>query len=197
MTTAILIGAGSGALHAVTAPDHLLSLGPVAIRAPSHALRIGTLWGVGHGVGTLLLGLPLVLLAPLLQLEVISGLSERVAGAVLLGTAVWSFIATRRAQRADAQATPDARGPLIVGFLHGLTGVGALVLMLPVLVSGNLVSAIGFLLAFALGSTIAMAGLTWALGAVGARLEARVILVSQVVLLIAAALLGGWLLLFG
>ena len=78
VTTAILVGAGSGALHAVVAPDHLLSLGPIAIRAPSNALRVGTLWGVGHGLGTLLLGLPLVALAPLLPLEHLAGLADPV-----------------------------------------------------------------------------------------------------------------------
>ena len=191
MTSAILVGAGAGALHAVTAPDHLLSLGPVAIRAPAHALRLGTLWGVGHGVGTLLLGLPLVLLAPLLHLEAISGVSDRLAGAVLLGTAAWSFYAIRRVPLAGVATTPpDPRAPLFVGFLHGLTGVGALVLMLPLMLSGTLVSAVGFLLAFAVGSTFAMSALTWLMGVVGARLEARVIQVSQVVLLGAATLLG-------
>lgn len=47
MTAAILYGAGSGALYAVTGPDHVLSLGPVALRRKRGSFRVGLAWGVG------------------------------------------------------------------------------------------------------------------------------------------------------
>src|SRR5688572_8215922 len=62
MAIALLSGAGSGALHAITGPDHLLSLGPAALRSPHTARRIGLYWGIGHALGTLLLSLPLLFL---------------------------------------------------------------------------------------------------------------------------------------
>ncbi len=49
---------GSGALHAVTGPDHVLSLAPLAVAQERRlAWRIGLGWGLGHAVRTLLVGL--------------------------------------------------------------------------------------------------------------------------------------------
>jgi hypothetical protein len=46
VTTALLYGASSGALHAVTGPDHLLALGPVVLKRPNRSFAVGLSWGV-------------------------------------------------------------------------------------------------------------------------------------------------------
>ena len=196
MTMAILFGAGSGALHAVTGPDHLLSLGPAALRAaPRTSLRVGLAWGLGHAVGSLLLAVPLVFLASVIELPGLAQVGERVAGVTLLATAAWSWWSMRRAAPTISAAGTSPRGPLLVGLIHGITGAGALVLLLPVIVAGDAWVSLQFLLAFAVGSTLAMAALTAAIGTLGQRLEARVITGVQKVLLSASVLLGGsWLL---
>lgn len=192
MTVAILSGATSGALHAVTGPDHLLSLGPAVLRAPRAASRIGLLWGAGHALGTLLLALPLLVLAQLVQLSFLASAGNRVAGAALLVTAAWSWHASRA--RAEA-STVDARSPLWVGLIHGVTGASALLLVLPSALGGSTLRAVVYLLAFALGSTLAMGALTHALGKVGGLLKPQVVSTAQRVLLVGAALLGSsWLL---
>lgn len=193
MAAAVLFGAGSGALHAVTGPDHVLSLGPAALLAPRGSFRVGLRWGAGHALGTVVLALPLLLLSSVIELSVIAGVAERLAGLALLVMAAWSWWCLRRARHEDGV---DGRSPVVVGFVHGATGAGSLLLVLPVLVSGDAARTASFLAAFALGSTAAMALLTALLGRVGARLERRVVTTLQKPLLLAAATLGAcWLVL--
>jgi nickel/cobalt exporter len=191
MMVAALYGAGSGALHAVTGPDHLLSLGPIALRHPKAPWRIGLAWGVGHGLGTLLLGLPVIFLAQYIHLPTLAAWGDRLAGLALLGTALYSALSMRK--RADAVA--DTRSPLWVGLVHGLTGAGALLLMLPVLVQGSPWAVAMFLAMFAIGGALAMAGLTEALAVLGHHLGARTIRRTQWSLVMGSVLLGSaWLL---
>ncbi|HLT28803.1 MAG TPA: hypothetical protein VK013_02090 [Myxococcaceae bacterium] len=191
-TSLILLGAGSGALHAIVAPDHLLSLGPAALQDPKSSLRVGGMWGVGHGFGTLALGLPLVLMASVVELPWLSTVTGRLAGLVLLLTAWGSWRMLRRP--ADPHGSASKGGPFWVGLLHGLTGASALVLMLPVVTSGHRLSALSYLLAFAVGSALGMAALTHAIGRVAGQLKATVMLRAQQFMITAAAILGGmWL----
>lgn len=188
----ILLGAGSGALHAVAAPDHLLSLGPAALQDPRGSLRVGGLWGVGHGFGTLVLGLPLVMMASAVEVAWLSEVTARVAGLVLMLTAWWSW---RTLKRPLGIQPPASRGgPFWVGLLHGITGAGALVLMLPMVTAGHQLSALSFLFAFSVGSALGMAGLTHAIGRVATHLKDSVMVRAQQLMITAAALLGGtWL----
>jgi len=189
MTIALLSGASSGALHAVTGPDHLLSLGPVALRSPHAAGRVGLKWGVGHALGTLLLSLPLMVLAQLTHVAVLAAYSNRLAGLALLVTAAWSW---RAAQRSASHDALDERSPLWVGLIHGVTGAGALVLLLPNVMSGSLSRSVAYLLAFALGSTLVMGLLTRLIGKFGAGLSLSSVRRLQRVLLGSALGLGAF-----
>jgi nickel/cobalt transporter (NicO) family protein len=187
MTIALISGASSGALHAVTGPDHLLSLGPVALRSPTGAGRVGLKWGVGHGLGTLLLSLPLLLLAQVTHVAVLAAYSNRLAGLALLATAAWSW---RTSRHGSMDHAAEERSPLWVGLIHGVTGAGALVLLLPHLLSGSFARAVAYLLAFALGSTLVMGLLTQLIGRFGSALSTLAIARLQRVLLVAAMLPG-------
>ncbi len=190
MVAAAIYGASSGALHAVTGPDHLLSLGPIALRRPKAPWRIGLAWGIGHGIGTLLLGLPVIFLAQFVHLPTLAAWGERLAGLALLSTALWSALHLR----AHAEGAADARSPLLVGLVHGSTGAAALALMLPMLLQGSPYHVALFLSMFALGSALAMSALTEALAQVGARLGARTIRRTQLSLLVGSVILGSvWL----
>lgn len=192
MTIALLYGAGSGALHAVTGPDHVLALGPAALREPRASFRLGLHWGAGHALGTLLLTLPLLALSQLVHAPALAAWGERAAGLTLVLAAVWSLCQTRRPHE-PSQA--PARGPLLVGLLHGATGAGSLLLILPVLVAGSPARSAIFIGAFALGSALAMALLTRTIAQLGARLSERSIARFQRVSIAAAAALGSyWLL---
>lgn len=192
MTATILYGASSGMLHAVTGPDHVLSLGPVVLRYPRASFRIGLHWGIGHGLGTLLLAVPLLVLSGMVHLPLMAALAawgERIAGGALLMAAAWSFWSRRHADKAQ---TVDARSPLWVGLIHGATGASSLLLLMPVLTSGALPRTLTFLAAFSIGSTLAMALFTSAIAKVGTRLSGRFIERAQNVLGFAAAALGAY-----
>jgi nickel/cobalt exporter len=195
MALAALIGVSSGAVHAVTGPDHVLSLGPAALRRNRAPWNLGLTWGAGHALGTLLLVLPVLLLVlPVLllaraaYLAEVAAVSDRIAGVTLLGMAVWSARNLRVASATGA--VESTRSPLLVGFIHGVTGAAALVVMLPMLANGSLPLTFAYLGGFALGSTLAMGALTCALALLAGRLRDRVIGIAQRTLLAGAAALG-------
>lgn len=186
MAAAVLLGVGSGALHAITGPDHVLSLGPVALRRARGSWRVGLAWGLGHALGTLVLAVPALVLTGLVHPPSMAAWGDRLAGVALIGTAAWSWWSMRR--RAEGEG--GGRNPVVVGFVHGATGAGSLLLLLPVLLAGSTGRSLAFLVAFALGSTVAMAGLTAAIARVGARLEGRVVARLQRLMVGAAMALG-------
>jgi nickel/cobalt transporter (NicO) family protein len=187
MATAILLGATSGAVHAVTGPDHLLSLGASAVNGVRRAFRAGLLWGLGHGIGTLLLAIPFVLMSRLVGLDGIATYSQRLAGVALMATALWSL---RTSANALAVASTGTQTPVLVGLFHGLTGAGVLVLMLPAVAAHNGAFSVAFLVAFAVGSTLAMATLTAVLGLLGQRLRGPTAAKFQRAVAVAALTLG-------
>lgn len=191
MATAVLFGAGSGALHAVTGPDHVLSLGPVALGQARAPWRIGLSWGVGHALGTLALALPLLLLSSFVHLPSIAAWGDRLAGAALILTASWSWLNLRHG---GAHTHDASRRPLAVGLVHGLSGAGSLLLVFPVLVSSSTPRGVAFLSAFAVGSTVAMAALTWAISKLGSKLRGSALARLQPLLSLCSIALGmAWL----
>ncbi|MEM1417659.1 MAG: hypothetical protein AAGH15_22365, partial [Myxococcota bacterium] len=53
-------GLAAGAVHVLTGPDHLAAVVPLAAQARQRGERrgfaVGVLWGLGHGLGVVLLG---------------------------------------------------------------------------------------------------------------------------------------------
>jgi nickel/cobalt transporter (NicO) family protein len=205
MTSAVLFGASSGALHAVTGPDHVLSLGPLVLDTRRSPWRIGMSWGVGHALGTLLLALPVVWFTHAVHLPWLAAAGDRLAGLALLLTAAWSFHQARAHALGAAGSTADAgamppplgRNALLVGVVHGLTGAASLMLVVPMMASGSRLTSLAFLFAFALGSTLGMALLTSLLARLGSRLEPRVVRRSRALLCAASGALGAFWLLAG
>jgi hypothetical protein len=188
MAIEMLFGASSGALHAVTGPDHVLSLGPMAIGSRRSPWRLGARWGVGHAVGTLLLCAPVLWLAQHARLPFLASVGDRLAGVALLGTAIVSFIQVRRQAAVDEDGV--GRNAVVVGFIHGLTGAASLLLIVPMLAGGSLPSSLVFLGAFAAGSTATMAALTSVLARLGARLSPARARMARYVGCAASAALG-------
>jgi hypothetical protein len=192
MALAIISGLGSGALHAVTGPDHVLSLAPLAIAQRRTAFRLGLLWGIGHALGTVLLVTLLALVAAHSELGSISAWSQRVSGAALVMMGLWSFYLSRKPSGSSApSASERQRGVLTIGLIHGLTGAAALLLLLPAVFSSGHVLRVLYLGGFALGSTLAMGGLTWLVARAANRtLRASVVGRAQKVAALASVAFG-------
>jgi nickel/cobalt transporter (NicO) family protein len=156
------------------------------------APRIGLYWGVGHALGTVLLSLPLLFLMQATHVAALATSSHRLAGLALLVTAAWAW---RSSRRRAPEVRADTRRPLWVGLVHGVTGAGALVLLLPNLLGGSVARSLAYLLAFAVGSTAMMVLFTHSIGRFGAVLAATAVARLQRVLLCGAVALGcTWLL---
>lgn len=151
-----LAGLGSGALHALSGPDHLLSLAPLSVGRRKGAWRVGLLWGIGHGLGTLAASAVLLVALSAVHLEGVERWGERVAALALLGMGAWGL------RRRPLAGPPEAvtRSVIAVGLIHGLTGAAALLLILPATIAGSAMDRALFLGGFSIGSTLAMAALT-------------------------------------
>ncbi len=164
-----LAGLGAGALHVVSGPDHLAALGPVAASAPERAVRLGALWGVGHGVGVLAVAGVGRLGLEAFELSTLSGWAELAVGFVLV-------LLGLRAMKAHAHEPPQrpAGSALGVGLLHGAAGAHHLFAVLPGLLLEPTEAAIylgGYLVAAVLA--MAAAGAIVALGLRGRDTAAR------------------------
>jgi len=163
MATAAFTGLTAGAIHAVAGPDHVLSLAPVSVGRPRGAWRVGLLWGIGHGIGTIVAALGLFLFAAALPLSGLEAWAERLAGVALL---VMGIVGLRKGAASVAMGAAQAsRSLVVVGCVHGLTGAAALVMLLPAALSSSPSFRALYVGGFALGSTLAMAALTSALAA--------------------------------
>ena len=157
MGLAAIAGLGSGAVHAVAAPDHVLSLAPLSVGTVRRGWRVGLLWGIGHGAGTLVAALALLFVFAAVELPGIEAWAERIAGLALVGLGAWGLV--RRNASAGSGAAPS-KGIAMVGLVHGLTGAAALLLLLPAVVGGSALHRVIYLAGFTIGSTLAMASFT-------------------------------------
>ena len=78
-------------VHVVTGPDHLAAITPLAIDSREKSWVIGLLWGTGHTVGMLLIGLLFLLFKEFLPIDLISAYSDRLIGLLLIVIGCWAI----------------------------------------------------------------------------------------------------------
>jgi len=162
MTAALAAGLGSGALHALSGPDHILGVAPHAVGRRRGAWRVGFAWGAGHAVGTVAVSSALLAAAAAVHVDRVERWAERGAGMALVAVGLLGLLALRRANLDPARA-PAGKGHLAaalgIGVLHGALGAAALVLVIAGAAAPGLERVV-FLAGFSAGSTAAMALLT-------------------------------------
>ncbi|HSD88432.1 MAG TPA: hypothetical protein VLB44_12985, partial [Kofleriaceae bacterium] len=184
---AIAVGLLVGTRHAFE-PDHLAAVSTLVTtsRSPRGATALGLLWGVGHTIALLAVGIVLVLLDGLLPAR-LGNAFELTVAAMLLVLGLRAVI--RGVRNLDGHARLHHHGraahshggegdhvhvgaralawrPLTIGLVHGLAGSGALTALafaeLP-----TTAARIVYMLLFGLGS---IAGMALATGLAGAAL---------------------------
>ncbi len=165
MVSAVLAGLSVGAVHAVTGPDHLAAVVPMSLDTPWRGARTGLAWGTGHGAGVAVLAVIAFALRQFFVIEIVSGWSELVVGALLVLIGAWALRRARPAHRGHTHLAP-AFG---VGTLHGTAGMGHLVGLIPAL-GLPLVPAVVYLVAFLVGAAGAMTAVGLLSGAASRRL---------------------------
>jgi ABC-type nickel/cobalt efflux system permease component RcnA len=183
-----------GLRHALD-PDHLMAVTTLVAGTEENgtrrAGRLGAIWGAGHALAIVVLGLPVVLFHAVLP-ELVQRAAETAIGAIIVLLAVrllrrWRrgafhmhahehegrrhvHVHTHRGAAGHAHEHARPRTPLqafLIGVTHGVGGSAAVALLLLASVSGRL-SAAAALLVFAAGTAVSMgvlsAGFGWVLG---------------------------------
>lgn len=178
-----LTGLVAGAFHVFSGPDHLAAIAPLAASARTGSWRIGLRWGAGHAGGVALVGLAALYFRELLPLDRISGISERLVGVFLIGLGLWGL---RLAFKQRLHGHPHHHGDkthwhvhvhpaaghhihqetphhhthtaLAVGTLHGVAGSSHFLGVLPAMAFTSTLHAVNYLVAYGLGTVLAMAG---------------------------------------
>ena len=87
----IIIGLIAAITHVLMGPDHLAAVTPLVFDTQKRHWRIGFLWGVGHIIGMLLIGILLYFFKDLIPVKAISNYSEQFVGFILIGLGIWAF----------------------------------------------------------------------------------------------------------
>jgi len=183
-------GTFAGGLHAVTGPDHLAALLPLCMgRRWWIALYTGAYWGLGHGIGAALVGMLAWAVRGALNLELFSSYMEAAVGiSMIIGangireSQEWATehvtdeleLAKRRTRDAALSASPSAQGvvsTLATGILHGCSGSGHLLGVMPALTMPSWRIATTYLVSFGLGTTMAMSVFTSVVGELSSRMS--------------------------
>lgn len=178
-----LSGLLAGFVHVVSGPDHVAAIAPFAVRAKARAWRTGVRWGLGHSAGVLGVGVLALVLRDALNIELVSGWSERFVGVILLAIGAWGLFTVASAptlsQCPDRGLAHRHEHPAFaVGTVHGLAGSSHLLGIIPALALPSDLAAGVYLLFFGFGSISAMGAFSsvvgWAAGMPsisGARLQ--------------------------
>uniref|UniRef100_A0A7S4NPN4 Urease accessory protein UreH-like transmembrane domain-containing protein n=1 Tax=Guillardia theta TaxID=55529 RepID=A0A7S4NPN4_GUITH len=166
----VLGGALAGGLHAVSGPDHFPALLPRCLGKPwLPAAKIGSLWGLGHALSAMAIGLAVFLIKDkaLTSHPLIAGIAIGADIAIGLSLCFIGFLSWQEARGRDfAKDLGEAKlhqkqsvfmkaNTLLNGLFHGLSLDGVPTLM-PVLGLGSLSTALTFLASYGLGVMIAM-----------------------------------------
>jgi len=202
LTDARLLAAGvggtlAGSLHAVTGPDHLAALLPISIgQRWWRSVYAGAYWGLGHGIGAALVGMLAFCIRDALNLDVLCTYMEAAVGISIMvigangvreakewigqgggeqAAACESAPTTPTAPVMSEQAKPSSAvvSTLTTGILHGCSGSGHLLGVMPALAMPSWACAATYLSAFGFGTMLAMCVFTALVGEVSMQMGAR------------------------
>jgi len=214
----ILTGALAGLFHVLSGPDHLAAVAPLAVQDGRRGWFAGWTWGFGHASGVVVVALVAIVLRDLLPpIDILSAWGERVVGIALIGIGLWALrrglnIAPGAHQHGalahdhiHVQAGPawarrlgHAHASFCMGILHGIAGSSHFLGVLPALALPTRGAAVEYIVAFGIGTVVAMTAFAALMGSAGARVHHRASL-HRVMMLTAATLaigVGGFWLLY-
>ena len=185
----LLTGAFAGLFHVLSGPDHLAAVAPLAVDERQRGWLAGWTWGMGHASGVVVVAVLAVLLRDALpSIDVLSTWSERLVGGALIAIGLWALRRSARIQPARHTHGPLSHqhlliqaGPawarrlghghtaFVLGVLHGVAGSSHFFGVLPALALPTRGAAIAYIIAFGVGTVIAMTAFAAVVGSAGAR----------------------------
>jgi nickel/cobalt exporter len=157
----LLVGVGLGLRHATDA-DHVLVVAGLVEREPNawRAARVAALWGAGHTVTFLALGL-LVILAGFEPSEDLERWTEGLVGLTLLSLGGAQLVRRARPPEGGVERSGSA-SPVAFGLLHGLAGSAGVAVATTTTIGSRALAA-AYLALVATGTVVGMVALTFAL----------------------------------
>jgi hypothetical protein len=204
-------GFAAGSLHVLSGPDHLAAISPLAVETKEASWRIGFRWGLGHTAGVLIVGLLALVMREFMPVDLISSVSERAVGVVLIAIGLWGFhkassknihthahthggsehihihVHGAPAQHDLPGAHQHSHAALAVGIVHGLAGSSHLLGILPALLLPTRFDAVTYLIFFGVGTISAMALFSSFLGFFVERFSAKGIQIYKPMLMATSA----------
>ena len=164
----IFTGLSAGALHVLSGPDHLAVVAPLVAEHPSKGLKLGFRWGLGHGVGVVVLGALGMIIKGWVDVESWSIIAESLVGWILIAVGVWNIRNNRALDsKTDVEEHRHVDNGVVfgVGLFHGMAGTGHLLGVLPSLLLSQ-TQAIIYLGMYFISAIAAMMGFGWLLSKV-------------------------------
>lgn len=208
-------GCLAGGLHVVAGVDHLAALLPLSVGQRARAIGTGARWGLGHSAGVLVIGLLAVALEQRFDVHAAGAWGERLVGVALIAL---GLLGVRRGLRLhahghDTPTMPDheplhahfasdlgdhaagarhhGHAAFAAGTLHGVAGTAHVLGVLPALALPGWLGSGTYLLAFALGTMVAMGAFAGLVGVGTARAAQRSSALARGLMLAAGVLTAG------
>ncbi len=163
LSTVLALGCLLGMRHAMD-PDHVVAVSTLVSRehTATRALRIGAMWGLGHSLMVLMIGVLMIVGRVMISSRVSAALELGVAAMlVLLGV-----MNLRRTAKIAAIPTHSHDQPhrfllrsMLVGIVHGLAGSAAVALVVVASIHDPQLALL-YLALFAVGTIVGMTALT-------------------------------------
>eukprot|EP01038_Epipyxis_sp_PR26KG_P005598 gene5598-7727_t len=183
-------GVLAGGLHAITGPDHLVALLPNTVgKSSMNGVKVGAMWGLGHGLSAILLGVSAFFLKGKVSgrfafVKKLSNLAESAVGLSLIAIGIvgiresladdsdhHSHIESGSSVASPNNSKSSNLGAVFTnGIIHGFSWDGAPSIA-PAIAMSTWNSVMTFLLSYCLGTMIAMSITAGAIGDFSLRLS--------------------------
>ncbi|VAX25390.1 Nickel transporter UreH [hydrothermal vent metagenome] len=197
ITLSSIAGLLAGFVHALSGPDHLAAIAPLAADSDRRAWVIGLRWGIGHSIGAIIVGFLALFLQNSLHINIVSSFSEKIVGLMLIGVGLWGYNKACRIHIHDHEHAHDDSGhahahahslmqnhddkpahihthaALAMGAFHGLAGGAHIFGVLPALAMPSTIDAVFYLIFFGAGTITAMAGFASVMGIASKKMHAK------------------------
>lgn len=156
MTLSIFVLGGILGLKHSLEPDHLIAVTNIVTetRKVKDASFLGFLWGIGHTLTLMLVGM-LLLVLKLQVPEYMASLLEGCVGVMLIYFGIQTWQGKDNHTHSHCSHNRNYDRTLFMGFIHGISGSGSLVLLTMMTVE-NFIQSAFFILIFGIGTTLSM-----------------------------------------